>query len=262
MRSKFDSNVTAWIEIKLKLQWSPEQIAGRLLIEQGIKISHEWIYRWILKEREAGGILFRNLRRSHRKNRKRYGIPRIGGKYAQSRSIEIRPEIVSNRGRIGDWEGDSVIGAKHKGGIISLVERVTMLARLQKVTTHQAIDARRAIIEMMNATVGPKHTMTFDRGSEFAEYEMIEKSTGLEIYFAHPYSSYERGTNENLNGLIRQYLPKKTDLTKIPQEVIYQIEWLLNHRPRKKLDYFTPFESFFGYCPYPQNRDKFESLAA
>lgn len=255
--SKVGFRTRQWIEAKLKHQWSPEQIAGRIHIELGARVSHEWIYQWILKDRAKGGLLYLNLRRSHRKHKKRYGVPRKSNtRFAEARSIDQRPEIVEKRARSGDWEGDTLVGLKQESGIVSLVERISCFTRLKLLPRRHANKVKDAVIELLEKTEGPKHTITFDRGSEFAFYRQMEDQLGVDTYFAHPYCSYERGTNENLNGLVRQYFPKKTDLTLVDPRQVKKVEWLLNHRPRKKLGYLTPYEAYFGFCPYPRNRDK------
>lgn len=255
---KFTKETIQWIERKLTTyQWSPEQIAGRLKFETGANVSHEWIYQWVLKNRRNGGMLYLHLRRSHRKNKKRYAVARKSTtRFGEARSIETRPEIVEKRERLGDWEGDTIVGLKQSSGIVSLVERVSCFARLQLVPTRQAHQVRNAVVGLLKNTNGPKHTITFDRGSEFAYYESVERELKLETYFAHPYSSFERGTNENTNGLVRQYFPKKTDFTGLDPRKIKKVEWLLNNRPRKKLGYMTPHEKYFAFSPYPKNRDK------
>jgi transposase, IS30 family len=252
---KFSREIIRWIELKLRQQWSPEQISGRLHMEKNIRISHEWIYQWVLKDRKTGGTLFKNLRQSHRKHRKRYGVPRQKKKcFEQARSIEERPIEVVQRSRVGDWEGDTIVGAQHISGIVSLTERVSLFSKIGKVKRRTAQEVRNTVIELFSKTLGEKHTLTFDRGSEFSEHEKIEKETGIEIYFAHPYCSYERGTNENYNGLVRQYFPKRKSFKSISNEEIKKVEWLLNHRPRKKLGYLTPFEVYYKYCPYPKGK--------
>lgn len=261
--SKFSPSVIYWIERKLTgFQWSPAQISGRLLAETGKSVSHEWIYQWVLKDRRSGGNLFRHLRRSHRKNRKRYGIARKSTKYEEAKSIDVRPEIVNKRARVGDWEGDLVLGGTRQGAILSLVERATCFTKLTLLKSKEAHLSRDAIIHSFKKLNGPKYTLTLDRGSEFCDYKFIEKRSGVEVCFAHPYSSFERGTNENLNGLIRQYFPKKFDLTKIHKTSVKFVEWVLNNRPRKKLGYLTPFEAYYGYCPYPRHCDRPHVLAA
>lgn len=244
-----------WIQAKLSMQWSPEQISARMKLEKDFSISHEWIYQWIYKDKRAGGSLYKNLRRANRKNKKRYGHSRKS-KYPTSKCIDQRPEIVFKRERIGDWEGDTVVGTRARSGIVSLVERVTNLARLDVTPHRHANSVKRSIVNLFNTTNGPKHTVTFDRGMEFALHDKIESESSVNVYFAHAYCSYERGTNENLNGLIRQYFPKKTDFTKITQAQVRRVEWLLNNRPRKKLNFLTPFEAYYGYCPYPKFRDR------
>lgn len=244
-----------WIRSKLKMQWSPQQIAARMKMDLAFSISHEWIYQMILNDKKAGGDLFKNLRRSHRKNKKRYGSSRRS-KYPAEKSIEKRPEVVATKARVGDWEGDTIVGPRAKSGVVTMVERSTNLARLALTPQRHANSVKRAIVEMFDETEGPKHTITFDRGLEFSLYRKIEKEAQVEVYFAHAYCSYERGANENLNGLIRQYFPKKTDFTKITHAQINQVEWLLNNRPRKKIGYLTPYEAYYTYCPYPKNRDR------
>lgn len=244
-----------WIQSKLRMQWSPEQISARIKMELGFSIGHEWVYQWILKDKRAGGSFFKNLRRSNRKNKKRYGHSRKS-KYPVSKSIDNRPAAVAKRERLGDWEGDTIVGPRARSGVVTLVERVTNLALLEVTPHRHANSVKRAVVSLLNNTPGKKHTITFDRGMEFGLHARIEKEAGVDVYFAHAYCSYERGTNENLNGLIRQYFPKKTDFTKITPTQIRQVEWLLNNRPRKKLNYQTPFEAYHGYCPYPKYRDR------
>lgn len=254
-KSKVGYQELRWIISKLNMQWSPEQISARMKIEEQFSISHEWIYQWIFKDKQAGGLLYKNLRRSHRKNKKRYGSSRKS-KYPMEKSIENRPEIVETRGRLGDWEGDTIVGPRTLSGVVSLVERATNFSRLELTPQRHSNSVKRAIVSLFNNTYGAKHTITFDRGSEFSLYEKIQQETSVEIYFAHAYCSYERGTNENLNGLIRQYFPKKTDFSRLNPVQVRKVEWLLNNRPRKKLNFMTPFEAYYGYCPYPKNRDK------
>ncbi len=247
LQSKFTPEIKYWIERKLGLQWSPEQIAGRMRLELKQNISHEWIYAYVYRDRLQGGTLYKNLRWGRRQRKKRIYRPRESScRFDAAKSIEIRPEIVNNRERIGDWEGDSIIGSNKRTSIVTLVERVTLLSRIYKVNTRTAKETRKRIIQMLNDTKGVKHTLTFDRGIEFSEWKWIEKKTGVEVYFAHPYSSFERGTNENTNGLIRQYLPKKTDFINLTHCEVKQIERRLNTRPRKKLGFLTPNEAYHG----------------
>jgi IS30 family transposase len=253
--SKVEYQKLRWIKAKLKMQWSPEQISARMKMELGFSISHEWIYQSILKDKQSGGDLYKNLRRSHRKNKKRYGSSHKS-KYPAEKSIELRPNVVSMRARIGDWEGDTIVGPQAKSGVVTIVERSTNFARLAVTPKRHSNSVKHAIIELFKRTSGPKHTITFDRGLEFALYRKIESEANVDVYFAHAYCSYERGTNEQLNGLVRQYFPKKTDFTKVRVAEVKKVEWLLNNRPRKKLNYLTPQEAYFGYCPYPKYRDR------
>lgn len=244
-----------WIKAKLNMQWSPEQIAARIKMELNFSVSHEWIYQWIYKDKKAGGSFYKNLRRSHRKNKKRYGSSRRS-KYPNEKSIDYRPDVVDLRARIGDWEGDTIVGPRALSGVVSLAERITNLARLALLQQRHSNSVRRSVVDLLNNTEGPKHTITFDRGLEFSLHEKIQKEASIQVYFAHAYSSHERGTNENLNGLIRQYFPKKTDFSKIKPVEVRKVEWLLNNRPRKKLNFMTPFEVYYGYCPWPKYRDR------
>jgi len=238
--------VETWAEVKrlLRREWSPEQISGRLKREQGICISHEWIYQFVLEDKRAGGKLYRHLR-CQKKRRKRYGTYDRRGKMPNCRSIEERPAIVNHRIRLGDWEVDTLIGKRHKQAMVTLTERKSRFTLLGKVTHPTAQAVQNQIHRLLLPVADKVHTLTSDRGREFAAHEQIAERLHLKFYFAHPYAAWERGTNENTNGLLRQYFPKKQDLRVVSNKQIERAMHRLNFRPRKCLRFKTPFEVFF-----------------
>jgi transposase, IS30 family len=232
------------VEEKLRQEWSPEQVSGWLEKCQEIRISHEWIYQHILADQQAGGNLHTHLRQ-HGKRRKRYGQYDRRGKLPNRVSIEERPQIVEQRERLGDWEIDTLVGKGHRGALVSLVERKSRYTLLQPVTQRLANLVADATISLLHPFAGFVHTITGDNGKEFAEHVRIAETLTTSFYFAHPYSAWERGTNENTNGLVRQYFPKKTDFSKVGLAETEVIVNKLNHRPRKCLDFKSPFDVFF-----------------
>jgi IS30 family transposase len=232
------------IEEKIRLDWSPEQISGWLLRIHQIHVSHEWIYQYILNDKKAGGDLCKHLR-CQKKRRKRYGGHDRRGKLPNRRSIEERPEIVDQRQRIGDWEVDTIVGKGHQQAIVTLTERKSRLALLRKVDRRTAELVGDAVIELLQPLTDCLHTITGDNGKEFAEHERIAHAIDADFFFAHPYAAWERGANENMNGLVRQYIPKNRKLTSVTIDELEQIMIKLNHRPRKCLDFKSPFEVFF-----------------
>ena len=226
------------VEIYLKSQWSPEQIATE------VPMSHETIYRHIYADKAFGGTLYRNLR-CQRKRRKRYASGRNRrGQIIGRRPISERPVHIEERRQIGHWEGDTLIGKSHKQAIISLVERKSGYAVLAKVRNKTADLVSNAIIGRLKPIQNAVRTLTYDNGKEFADHATIDKALGSASYFADPYSSWQRGSNENLNGLIRQYIPKSRPLSTVSDAELAKIESLLNNRPRKRLGYKTPQEVF------------------
>jgi len=242
----------AWNYAKEHLQnnqWSPEQIAGRLEFEGLETISHETIYQRILEDKKAGGTLYSNLR-CKKKRKKRYGSARSGrGAIPNRVDIDKRPAIVDSRKRIGDWEGDTIIGAYDGGAVIaSMVERksrFTVLAKAENKTTS-------AVIDSINAQMLPIAdfvlTVTFDNGKEFSQHKMLSDKLHADVFFAKPYHSWERGSNENTNGLVRQYFPKRIPFDSISNNELQIVVKKLNDRPRKCLGYKTPFEVFNKSC--------------
>jgi len=235
-----------WQEVErlLRQDWSPEQIAGRLKLEQQPTVSHECIYLYVYAEKRRGGTLHRHLR-SQKKQRKRYSGYIRRGQIPNRTSIDKRPKIVASKGRFGDWEADTIVGARHKGGILSVVERKSKLTRLCKLATKAAAEMKDNCIALLAPLAAKVHTITVDNGKEFCEHELIAAALQARIYFAHPYASWERGLNENTNGLVRQYFPKKYEFARIKHKDLQQVEDLLNDRPRKTLGYWTPNEVFF-----------------
>jgi len=234
----------AAVERLLGQDWSPEQISGRLKKEQKVCISHEWIYQYILKDKQAGGELYRHLR-CKKKYRKRYGTYQKRGHLPNCRSIEERPAIVNGRKRLGDWEVDTMIGKRQKQAILTLTERKSRLTLLGKVSRRTAQAVQDQIHKLLLPVADQVYTLTSDHGKEFAFHEQIAKALHLKFYFAHPYAAWERGTNENTNGLLRQYFPKKHDFQSISDQEIEQAMLRLNFRPRKSLRFKTPFEVFY-----------------
>ncbi|MEO7838309.1 MAG: IS30 family transposase [Anaerolineales bacterium] len=247
-RQKTVPRITAevWIVVErlLRQDWSPEQISGRLKKEQAIRISHEWIYQHVLKDKQAGGDLYRHLR-CQKKRRKRYGTYDRRGKLPNCRSIDERPAIVSTRKRLGDWEVDTIIGRKHQQAIVTLTERKSRFTFVSKVKRRTAQAVRKQVCRMLLPVKSKVHTLTSDHGKEFADHEQIAQMLELKFYFAHPYAAWERGTNENTNGLLRQYFPKKSDFQSVSKQEIEQAMARLNFRPRKTLRFKTPFEVFY-----------------
>lgn len=235
------------IEEKLVEKWSPEQISG-VLLSNGMMISHESIYRHIWANKKAGGSLHSHLRRRGKRYNKRSAKTAGRGCIPNRTDIQKRPKIVESKSRMGDWEGDTIIGAKQQGVILSLVDRKTKFTLLAKMEGKYASQVP-SLVKKCFARLPKKmkgHTITFDNGKEFSQHEKITKKTGLHCYFATPYHSWERGLNEHTNGLVRQYCPKKMNLTDYSAEYIQHVENQLNNRPRKVLGYRTPKEVILG----------------
>jgi len=247
-RSKAKPRICAktWavVEKLLRQEWSPEQVSGRLKMEQKIGISHEWIYQHVLVDKRAGGDLYKHLR-CQKKRRKRYGTYNRRGKLLNCRSIEERPAIVAHRKRLGDWEVDTVFGKDHKQALLTLTERKSRFTLLGKVSQRTAQAVQAQICRLLLPVQDKVHTLTSDHGKEFAYHEQIAQLLPLKYYFAHPYAAWERGSNENANGLLRQYFPKKCDLQRVSHKDMNHAMSRLNFRPRKSLRFKTPFEVFY-----------------
>ena len=233
------------IERKISLQWSPEQVSGWLASQGDVTVSHESIYQHVWKDKRNGGLLWKNLRRKSRRYQKRGNDGKTSrGRIPGRVDIDLRPAIVERRSRIGDWEADTIIGANSKGAIVSLVERKSRKTKLAKVDRRTAKAVKTAVVTLLRPQKDRVRTMTFDNGKEFTLHGKIAKSLQAATFFAKPYHSWERGTNENTNGLVRQYFPKKTDFAIITQGDVRRVERILNNRPRKCLDFKTPNQVF------------------
>jgi IS30 family transposase len=242
---RIGSQVWQQVEALIREEWSPEQIVGRVEMEQGVSISHEWIYQYIYADQRSGGDLYRFLR-CQKLRRKRYGTYDRRGRIPNQVSIDDRPAIVDAKRRFGDWEGDTVIGKGHRGALVTLVERKSLYTVIRAVLRKTAKAVRNAVTEGLTPHKDRVHTITYDNGREFADHEGMASDLDARIYFAHPYASWERGLNENTNGLIRQYFPKDRDLTTVTKREIEMAMNKLNHRPRKSLGFRTPHEVFFN----------------
>ena len=236
------------IESYVRQDWSPEQISGWLSKEQRQQVSHERIYQYIYADKQAGGTLHQHLR-CRKVRRKRYGSYDRRGQIEGRRSISSRPSIVAEKRRIGDWEADTIIGQNHQQAIVSVVERKSKLTLLKKVAHRTSEAVEQALAELLKPFQERCHTITSDNGKEFANHQAIAESLQAAFYFAHPYSSWERGLNENTNGLVRQYFPKKSSFSKITDRDVQQVMDRLNNRPRKRLGYKTPNQVFFKQKP-------------
>lgn len=236
------------VEELLRQDWSPEQVSGWLLREEGITISHEWIYQYVYADKRDGGDLHKHLR-CQKPRRKRYGSYDRRGQIKGRVCIDERPAVVERRSRIGDWEADTVIGKPGGTVLVTLAERKTRQSILALSPDKSAKAVRKAIIGALQPHAARVHTITYDNGKEFAHHTEIASALDASGYFAHPYHSWERGLNENMNGLIRQYLPKGKSFDSLTQEDIQHIMDKLNNRPRKCLGFKTPNQVFFGINP-------------
>lgn len=243
---KLDSAMCSMIKTLLMDYLSPEQISGRLKLELGVEISHETIYRYIWEEKRKGGVLYKQLRSQGKRYRRRGSKKDRRGQIKNAVSIDERPSIVDEKSRIGDWEIDTVIGKNHKQAIVTIVERVSKFSVMKKVEHKTAEAVAAATIDLLRPYKEYVLTITADRGKEFAYHERVVRELECGYYFAHPYSSWERGLNENTNGLLRQFFPKGSRFEEISERALKRAKGLLNRRPRKALGYATPTEVFFG----------------
>jgi IS30 family transposase len=245
-KTRFTQAVKQRVEFYIKQDWSPEQVSGRLALEEDIHISHETIYQHIWADKQAGGDLYTHLRGACKKKKKRYGKKDDRGQIKDCVRIANRPEVVDKKERIGDWEIDTIIGSHHKGALVSAVERKSQLTLIEYVPKKQADIVTKTIINMLKPFKSKVLTITVDNGKEFALHKNIAQELAAHVYFAHPYHSWERGLNENTNGLIRQYFPKKYDFRTITKQDTVFVENRLNNRPRKTLNFKKPIEIFFN----------------
>jgi len=228
----------------IRQDFSPEQVSGSLARNHGLKISHETIYKHIWSDKRNGGTLYKHLRHSKRKYKKRYGSNDGRGRMKGQVSIELRPAVVEAKSRIGDWEMDTITGKNSTGYLLTVVERKSKLTLIKRVPDRQADQTAKAIVQLLRPYKDSVLTITVDNGKEFALHKKISKNLKADIYFAHPYHAWERGLNENTNGLLRQYFPKKIDFRTIDDNSIHHAMERLNNRPRKTLGFATPNEIF------------------
>ena len=228
----------------IQLDWSPQQISNYLGKEQRLPISHEWIYQHIYQDKRDGGALWKHLR-CRKKRRKRYGSYEKRGQIPNRVWIDERPVAVERRDRLGDWEADTIISKGKKKAIVTLTERKSRMTLLKKVDDRKAETVKQAIIDLLKPFVDQTLTITCDNGKEFTEHLALAEDLNAKVYFAHPQAAWERGTNENANGLIRQYFPKGTDFADLSDSDIERVMLRLNHRPRKCLGFSSPDMVFF-----------------
>lgn len=243
-------NLQGYVYLKLKRGWSPEIISNRLQRDyphsrKRMRISHETIYQWVFKDAVRGGVLYTHLVRSHKKRRKQRKYGTLRGHIPDRVDIGDRPVIVASRARYGDWEGDTMVGYKHQGRLVTYVERKSRYLLASKASDGTAKNFNKATLNLFK-TIPKKYrkTITLDNGSENALFKELQNQLTLSVYFAKPYASWERGANENTNGLLRRYYPKGTNFKKITESELAKVVNLLNHRPRKCLKFRTAFEVF------------------
>jgi len=241
---RFSAEDFAVVDGLLCRQWSPEQVSGHLARSGLLSISHETIYRHVWRDKQRGGTLYTHLRGARKRRRKRYGAYDSRGRLAGKRLISERPAEVETRGRVGHWEADTVMGAGTKDCVVTLVERKTGLMLVGKLGDRTKESLSRRVTSLINRHHGSFATVTADNGTEFHGYESVERRAGVVFYFARPYHSWERGSNENANGLLRQYLPKGVSMAGLSQHQCNAIARKLNTRPRKRLGFRTPLECF------------------
>jgi IS30 family transposase len=232
------------IERLIRKKLSPEQVVGRFVLEGKPVMSHETIYKWIWQDKNAGGSLWQYLRGAHKQRRKRYAAYDSRGRLAGKKMIGERPAVVERRSRLGDWEIDTVHGTT-KAGVVTIVERRSGLVRIGKLQRITKEQTEKRTIRLLLSDKHRVKTITADNGAEFHGYRRIESTLETSVYFATPHHAWERGTNENTNGLIRQYLPKGTPLDDLAQSTCTQIANALNNRPRKRLGFKTPNEVYY-----------------
>ncbi|MCH8121197.1 MAG: IS30 family transposase [Planctomycetes bacterium] len=238
-----------YIECKLHQEHSPEQIAERMKLDpgwHGPTVCHERIYQHVWQDKARGGMLYKHLRiAGTRQRRKRRNSRDMRGTIPNRVGIEDRPKIVERKIRIGDWEGDTVVGKNHQGALVTLVDRKSKLTLIGKVNRYTAEAVERTIITLMETLPRRIYTLTVDNGKEFASHESVAEALRIKVYFADPYSAWQRGLNENTNGLIRQYVPKGSEVRNLTDRQVQHIMDRLNNRPRKTLGFLTPNEVFY-----------------
>jgi IS30 family transposase len=244
--SQYSQQEWSEVQAQLREEWSPKQVIGRRCLADKRYMSYETIYRWIRADRRRGGSLWKHMRHMSKYGRKRRGSPATRGRLLGKRHISERPASVELRQQVGDAEGDTVMGWDQRHCVLTLVDRATGYTAIKKMTARTKEEGSTALARAIIAMGGRVKTITLDNGTEFHDYKSVEEQFGVEFYFANPYCSWERGTNENTNGLIRQYLPKGMCFKHLTQADCDRIADKLNNRPRERLGFRTPAEMFAG----------------
>lgn len=249
-RRHSNEQLRCYVFEKLRLGWSPEIISKRLKRDfphskKKMRVSQEAIYQWIYQDAVQGGTLFKHLVRIHKKRRKQRRYASLRGLIPNRVDISQRPDVVGRRSRYGDWEGDTMVGYRHQGRLVTHVERKSRYLLARKAKDGTAVSFNAASLDLFQQIPDSYcKTLTLDNGSENAKFSELEDKLSLQVYFAKPYASWERGTNENTNGLLRRFFPKGTDFLKVTESDLVNVVNRLNHRPRKCLNYRTAFEVF------------------
>ncbi len=245
--SQFKASEVAVHEL-LGRKWSPEQISGRLRKRRGMRIGTSTIYRWLAKDKAKGGMNWLQTRQLSRRYRKGYRVRDLRGRMSGKRPLSERPRPTNDRSEVGHLEGDTVMGKDGRHCLLTLVDRMTRGTRILKLPARQAAEVNKALISEVRSGRLKIKSLTLDNGTEFHGFKELEDKLGIEVYFAQPYHSWERGTNENTNGLIRQYLPKGSCFRQLTQRQCDKVERDLNDRPRKVLGFSTPNEAHVEAC--------------
>jgi len=247
LNRKFSPGMERFIREKLQYQqWSPEQIKGYCQHNNIPMVSHQRIYQFIYQDKDNGGKLYTSLRTAQKKRRRKYGGGKPNHTVKNRISIDLRPPVVNNKERFGDWEIDTIVGKNNKGAILTVVERKSAFVLMVKLNGRNAKDLAKSTVRLLAPYKDKVHTITSDNGTEFARHQQIAKKLNAKFFFAHPYSSWERGLNEYTNKLIRQYIPKKSSFDNVDQQLINDINLKLNTRPRKNLKYNSPLKVYLS----------------
>jgi IS30 family transposase len=246
--SQFEASEVAAVHELIGRKWSPEQISGRLRKRRGMRIGTSTIYRWLAQDKARGGLSWLQTRQLSRRYRKGYRVRDLRGRMSGKRPLSERPRRANDRSEVGHLEGDTVMGKDGRHCLLTLVDRMTRRTRILKLPARQAAEVNKALIREARSGRLKMKSLTLDNGTEFHGFKELEQKLGIRVFFAQPYHSWERGTNENTNGLIRQYLPKGSCFKQLTQRQCNQIEQELNDRPRKILGFSTPNEAHVEAC--------------
>jgi transposase, IS30 family len=246
--SQFEASEVASVHELIGRKWSPEQISGRLRKRRGLRIGTSTIYRWLAQDKARGGMSWLQTRQLSRRYRKGYRVRDLRGRMSGKRPLSERPGPANDRSEVGHLEGDTVMGKDGRHCLLTLVDRMTRRTTILKLPARQAAEVNKALIREVRSGRLEMKSLTLDNGTEFHGFKELEDKLGIRVFFAQPYHSWERGTNENTNGLIRQYLPKGSCFKQLTQRQCNKIERELNDRPRKILGFSTPNEAHVEAC--------------